>query len=99
MRDEILCLFLQYRGCHASDDVIKWFWAVVSQFKEEEKALLLKFTTGSPCVPVGGFAALQVCFMKFIIHCLKQKYHRLLISGGGKVRCLVLLARVRAPGW
>ena len=28
--------------------------------KEEEKALLLKFSTGSPCVPAGGFASLQV---------------------------------------
>ena len=27
---------------------------------EDEKALLLKFVTGSPCVPVGGFSALKV---------------------------------------
>lgn len=32
----------------------------MSQLKEEEKALLMKFSTGSPCVPVGGFAALTV---------------------------------------
>ena len=34
---------------------------MVSQLKEEEKALLLKFSTGSPCVPIGGFASLTVC--------------------------------------
>jgi hypothetical protein len=27
----------------------------VRSLKEEEKALLLKFATGSPCVPAGGF--------------------------------------------
>ena len=33
----------------------------MSQLKEEEKALLMKFSTGSPCVPIGGFASLTVC--------------------------------------
>lgn len=32
----------------------------MSHLKEEEKALLMKFSTGSPCVPVGGFAVLTV---------------------------------------
>ena len=57
----LFCIFLlQYRGCSHEHDVIHWFWNVVSQLKEEEKALLMKFSTGSPCVPVGGFAALTV---------------------------------------
>lgn len=51
---------LQYQGCSPEDDEITWFWSLVSQLKEEEKALLMKFSTGSPCVPIGGFAALTV---------------------------------------
>ena len=51
---------LQYKACSVEHDVIQWFWNIVSQLKEEEKALLMKFSTGSPCVPVGGFAALTV---------------------------------------
>ena len=38
---------------------IKWFWKVVNELKETEKALLLKFSTGSPCLPAGGFSQLQ----------------------------------------
>ena len=37
-----------------------WFWRLVGSLKEEEKALLLKFSTGSPRLPTGGFANLQV---------------------------------------
>lgn len=48
----------EYKQCTAEDDVIKWFWNIVTPLKEEEKALLMKFSTGSPCVPLGGFAAL-----------------------------------------
>ncbi|KAJ7358902.1 hypothetical protein OS493_020740 [Desmophyllum pertusum] len=28
-----------YNGCSLEDDVIKWFWNIVAQLKEEEKAL------------------------------------------------------------
>ncbi|EDO34791.1 predicted protein [Nematostella vectensis] len=48
-----------YRGCKESDEIITWLWKTIASLKEEEKALLLKFSTGSPCVPIGGFAALQ----------------------------------------
>jgi hypothetical protein len=37
------------------EQTVVWFWRLVKSLKEEEKALLLKFTTGSPCVPAGGF--------------------------------------------
>ncbi|XP_065890153.1 E3 ubiquitin-protein ligase HACE1-like [Dysidea avara] len=42
-----------------SSDVVVWFWSLVRSLPEEEKALLLKFATGSPRVPVGGFAHLE----------------------------------------
>ena len=51
---------LQYYGLKESDSIVRWFWKLVRSLKEEEKALLLKFSTGSPCVPAGGFASLQV---------------------------------------
>ena len=38
---------------------INWFWKVVNELTEDEKALLLKFSTGSPCLPAGGFSQLQ----------------------------------------
>ena len=48
----------QYKGCSEKDPEIKWFWSLVFTLKEEEKSLLLKFVTGSPCLPIGGFAHL-----------------------------------------
>ncbi|KAK3749478.1 hypothetical protein QZH41_013460, partial [Actinostola sp. cb2023] len=47
-------------GFAIGSQIITWFWDIVSKLKEEEKALLLKFSTGSPCVPLGGFANLRV---------------------------------------
>ena len=51
---------MQYHGVHEDDAVIRWLWKLVKSLKEEEKALLLQFATGSPCLPVGGFSELQV---------------------------------------
>ena len=54
--------FLQYAPPDAAitRSEIEWFWKVVNELKEDEKALLLKFSTGSPCLPAGGFSQLQV---------------------------------------
>ena len=49
---------IQYHGLSATNDIIVWFWRLVRSLKEEEKALLLKFSTGSPRVPAGGFSQL-----------------------------------------
>ena len=65
---------LQYKACSVEHDVIQWFWNIVSQLKEEEKALLMKFSTGSPCVPVGGFAALTV-WIWVVLSCRHQYLH------------------------
>ena len=53
-------LHMQYQGLSPSDDIVIWFWKLVYSLKEEEKALLLKFATGSPRAPAGGFSTLQV---------------------------------------
>ncbi|XP_064420953.1 apoptosis-resistant E3 ubiquitin protein ligase 1 [Latimeria chalumnae] len=47
---------------HFREKVMKWFWAVVSCFTQEELARLLQFTTGSSQLPPGGFAALCPSF-------------------------------------
>lgn len=45
-----------------SSQVMKWFWAVVSSFTQEELARLLQFTTGSSQLPPGGFNTLCPSF-------------------------------------
>ena len=47
--------YTQYR---ATDPQILWFWRVVRELKHAERALLLKFCTGSSRVPAGGFGSL-----------------------------------------
>lgn len=49
----------QYATWTVSDPVITWFWKIIENLKDEEKSLLLKFTTGSPCVPMGGFKQMR----------------------------------------
>ena len=50
----------QYQGeYHAQHRVVTWFWEVVSDMKQEMRARLLQFSTGTSRVPVQGFQALQ----------------------------------------
>eukprot|EP00731_Ephydatia_muelleri_P016647 Em0009g1071a len=53
------CAHTEYQGLASTTALVHWFWRLVRSLKEEEKALLLKFSTGSPRVPAGGFANLQ----------------------------------------
>jgi hypothetical protein len=46
-------------GYTDSSPQIEWFWEVVSSFDQEELGLLVKFITGSPIPPPGGFAHLR----------------------------------------
>jgi len=39
--------------------LVSWFWEIVSNFSEADKAKLLQFCTGSSRVPIQGFKALQ----------------------------------------
>lgn len=48
-----------YRGYQESDETIKWFWQVISEWDNEQKARLLQFTTGTSRIPVNGFKDLQ----------------------------------------
>jgi E3 ubiquitin-protein ligase HUWE1 len=49
---------VQYNSWRAGDEVVRWFWAAVESFSEEERARLLQFITGSSQLPLGGFGAL-----------------------------------------
>lgn len=54
---------------------IAWFWNIVNEFSNEQRARLLQFTTGSARVPVQGFKALtmndgRIC--PFAIQCVSK---------------------------
>lgn len=39
--------------------MIRWFWAAVERFNNEQRLRLLQFVTGTSSVPYEGFAALR----------------------------------------
>ncbi|CAK0839186.1 unnamed protein product [Prorocentrum cordatum] len=48
----------EWRSCakETGDEIVLgWFWEVVASFTEEQRALLLNFSTGSSRIPPGGF--------------------------------------------
>ncbi|XP_035981079.1 E3 ubiquitin-protein ligase HECW1 isoform X3 [Fundulus heteroclitus] len=50
----------EYRGgYHDSHIVMRWFWAAVERFTNEQRLRLLQFVTGTSSVPYEGFAALR----------------------------------------
>jgi len=51
-------------GYTKDSQVIKYFWEVVHEMSIEEQRRLLKFTTGSDRVPVGGLAKLKLIIAK-----------------------------------
>ncbi|KAK2509842.1 hypothetical protein MC885_005896, partial [Smutsia gigantea] len=46
-------------GYHDGHLVIRWFWAAVERFNNEQRLRLLQFVTGTSSVPYEGFAALR----------------------------------------
>ena len=44
-------------GYHASSAQIRWFWELMESLSHTDRRLVVWFATGSPSVPVGGFAA------------------------------------------
>uniref|UniRef100_A0A667W8J8 HECT-type E3 ubiquitin transferase n=1 Tax=Myripristis murdjan TaxID=586833 RepID=A0A667W8J8_9TELE len=50
----------EYRGgYHDNHIVIRWFWAAVERFNNEQRLRLLQFVTGTSSIPYEGFAALR----------------------------------------
>ena len=70
----------EYVGYTTSAPQVRWFWEVVKDLSEEDRARLLMFVTGTSKVPLDGFKALQGISgpQRFQIH---KAY------GGGKRLC------------
>uniref|UniRef100_A0A087XXF1 HECT-type E3 ubiquitin transferase n=1 Tax=Poecilia formosa TaxID=48698 RepID=A0A087XXF1_POEFO len=50
----------EYRGgYHDGHIVMRWFWAAVEKFTNEQRLRLLQFVTGTSSVPYEGFASLR----------------------------------------
>jgi len=49
----------EYKGIPSSSQLIQWFWEVVDDMTQEEKANLVQFVTGTSKVPINGFKSLQ----------------------------------------
>ncbi|XP_028847053.1 E3 ubiquitin-protein ligase HECW2 [Denticeps clupeoides] len=50
----------EYRGgYHDNHIVIRWFWATVERFNNEQRLRLLQFVTGTSSIPYEGFASLR----------------------------------------
>mmetsp|Transcript_27930 Transcript_27930/g.67867 ORF Transcript_27930/g.67867 Transcript_27930/m.67867 type:complete len:3798 (+) Transcript_27930:39-11432(+) len=49
----------EYKGLTSSSENIRWFWQIVEDLTQEEKALLVQFVTGTSKVPIQGFKELQ----------------------------------------
>lgn len=48
-----------YKGWQPGSRVVRWFWDIVSDFTEADKAKLLLFVTGTSRVPIEGFSHLR----------------------------------------
>lgn len=48
----------EYANYTENSQVIQWFWKVLREFTEEQKAWLIQFVTGTAQVPLDGFKAL-----------------------------------------
>lgn len=66
----------RYSGGFSEDSkVIKWFWKCVSEMKNEDRVLLLQFSTGCSRVPHRGFSQLQTAGGKGIFVITYLPYH------------------------
>lgn len=45
-----------YSGYNPTDQIIVWFWEVVSEYSQEDLAKLVQFITGTSKIPVEGFS-------------------------------------------
>lgn len=51
-------LLHRYQNYSESSQQIKWFWEILEEFTEEQRAWFLQFVTGTSQVPLEGFKAL-----------------------------------------
>jgi hypothetical protein len=55
----VVMLVLLPPGYHDSHVVMRWFWAAVECFNNEQRLRLLQFVTGTSSVPYEGFSSLR----------------------------------------
>jgi E3 ubiquitin-protein ligase HUWE1 len=48
-----------YTGYQSTDKQMNWFWQIVEEFSEQDRALLVLFITGTSKIPLEGFKALS----------------------------------------
>ena len=49
----------KYRNLTFDSELVVWWWEIVTEFADLERARLLQFATGSSRVPITGFSALR----------------------------------------
>ena len=49
----------KYRNLTFDSELVVWWWEIVTEFADLERARLLQFATGSSRVPIAGFSALR----------------------------------------
>ncbi|EEB09397.1 HECT-type ubiquitin-protein ligase E3 Pub1 [Schizosaccharomyces japonicus yFS275] len=49
----------EYRTYTSTDQVVVWFWDIISSWENEKRSRLLQFATGTSRIPVNGFRDLQ----------------------------------------
>jgi hypothetical protein len=58
----------QYTRYTATDRQVFWFWEVVDESDQGQHNVLVKFTSGTPLAPVGGFASLPLWIARVGLH-------------------------------
>ena len=54
----------KYRNLTFDSELVVWWWEIVTEFADLERARLLQFATGSSRVPIAGFSALRGTFSR-----------------------------------
>jgi E3 ubiquitin-protein ligase HUWE1 len=58
----------EYLGYSETDEQIGWFWEIVGNTDQDHLSLLVKFTSGTPIAPIGGFAGLPLKIARVGLH-------------------------------
>ena len=85
-------------GYKATDKVIKMFWKVIEEWDDEMRAAVLRFASGTPKVPVEGFAALKGTGgpKMFTIQKVQWEVERLPQAATASTRCISRRIRQRS---
>ena len=57
----------KYRNLTFDSELVVWWWEIVTEFADLERARLLQFATGSSRVPIAGFSALRGTYSRIFL--------------------------------